>query len=131
MSTRTRLARLETQVQSNPALIRHSAETMQRAEIARQRLPDCTDPQEAENLIQGLPIDLYSALLRVVPDELLIAMHGLLETQARREGLIYGHTPEALRDLPTIRTAAPPSRNPGGRRTPGRQAEAAMSFTPR
>jgi len=48
---------------------------MRRAEVARQRLPDCTDAEEALSLIRGLPIDIYSALLRLVPDALLIAMH--------------------------------------------------------
>lgn len=75
MNTRSRLARLETRVQSSPVLGRQSPEATRRAEIARQRLPDCTDPEEALSLIRGLPGEVYSSLLRLVPDALLTQMH--------------------------------------------------------
>jgi hypothetical protein len=100
MTTRSRLARLETRVQSSPNLVRHSPEAMRRAEVARQRLQDCTDPEEALRLTHDLPDELLSALLRLFPDALLIDTHRLLESKAHREGLIYGHTPEELRGVP-------------------------------
>ena len=100
MTTRSRLARLEMQVKASPTLLRPSPEAMRRAEVARQRLPDCTDPEEALSLIRGLPIDIYSTLLRIVPEDLLIAMHNTaFQTYEGRE-LNYGYTWEELRTLP-------------------------------
>jgi hypothetical protein len=100
MNLRSRLARLETRVQTNPALVRPSPEAMQRAEVARQRLPDCTDPEEALSLIRGLPIEVYSALLRLVPDALLIAMHDTALQNYEGPRLNDNYTWEELRTLP-------------------------------
>ena len=100
MSTRSRLARLETRVQSSLALGRQSPEAMRRAEVARQRLPMCTDPEEALCLIRGLPGEVYSSLLRVVPSALLIEMHDAAFQDYRGTDLNYGYTWEDLRALP-------------------------------
>lgn len=100
MNARSRLARLETKVRSAPVLTRPSPEAIRRAEIVREILPDCTDPEEALSLLRGLPIDVYSALLRIVPDDLLIAMHDTaFQTDEGRE-LNYGYTWEEMRALP-------------------------------
>lgn len=75
MNTRSRLTRLEQQVQAHPVLTCYTPEATRRAEIARQRLPDCTDPQEALRLIDGQPYEVYCSLLRLVSDSVLIQMH--------------------------------------------------------
>jgi hypothetical protein len=90
MTTRSRLARLETQISSGLALACSSPETMRRAEIARKRIPDCTDPDEALNLIRGLPGEIYSTLLRLVPDDLLTQMHDLALIKDCEQGRICG-----------------------------------------
>lgn len=100
MSTRSRLARLETRVQDLPTVVRQSAEDIGRAEVARQRLPECTDPEEALSLIRGLPGEVYSRLLRLVPETLLIAMHDTAFQSYQGRELNYGYTWEELRALP-------------------------------
>jgi len=100
MTSRSRLERLEKQIQASPAFVRPAPEAMRRAEVARQRLPDCTDPEEALSLIRGLPIDVYSALLQLVPDDLLIAMHDTAFQTYEGRDLNYGYTWEELRALP-------------------------------
>jgi hypothetical protein len=75
MNLRSRLVRLETRVRANPALVPPSPEAMRRAAVARQRLPNCTDAEEALRLIQGQPYVVYSSLLRLVTNDVLIQMH--------------------------------------------------------
>jgi hypothetical protein len=99
MNTRSRLARLEKRIGSDPALARSSPDAMRRAEIARQRLPDCTDPEEALSLIRGLPSEVYSTLLRIVPDALLTHMHDLAVITECEHGRIDGYTPAELRAM--------------------------------
>ena len=114
MNLRSRLARLETRVQSSLALGRQSPEAIRRAEIARQRLPDCIDPEEALSLIRGLPGEVYSSLLRLVPDPLLVQMHDAAFQDYRGTDLNYGYTWEELRALPDSELLRLHSDNLGG-----------------
>lgn len=100
MISRTRLAKLERQIQASPALTAYTPEAKERAESARQRLPDCTDPEEAMWLIDGQPPDVYSALLRLVSHDLLKQMHAIKIDKAPARERIYGYTMAELRAMP-------------------------------
>lgn len=100
MTPRSRLARLEKQIKAAQAIVRPSPDAIRRAEIARQRLLDRTDAEEALRLTQGLPHEIFCALLRLIPNALLIEMHNITFQSHRAQELTYGYTGEELRALP-------------------------------
>jgi len=100
MNVRTRLERLESRVSVDPILSRHTPEALKRAEIARQRLPECNDAEEALRLTRNLPIETFTDLLTLVSNDVLVEMHTIEMHRTHEQARYWGYTLAQFEALP-------------------------------